>query len=85
MTLHVFYSDDAEEWYVASSPADANAAWIENCGDTPDEPMTVDSWILVDGNKAIKINLDDGRGAVTKTAAEWALESGRGPLCSRNW
>ena len=77
------YHDDSD-YVIAHSPEDASAIWAATVGESHDdneypwgEPLPMD--------RALSVDLDDGRGSRRQTVAEWIAECGRGFFCSENF
>ncbi len=84
--LRVFADPDEDEFYVAVDEADLKVAWEEMCGSGFDEAYGEWRWRKLDPNEPLTINMADDDAPpkrVTKTAAEWAAEQGRGFLAGR--
>ncbi len=83
--LVAFYNE-SDTW-IAHSAADAHAMYLDNIGaKTPaDSDVKPEDWIQLYLGKKMTINLDDGRGVIRKTVAEWIASEGRGFLCSDDY
>lgn len=82
--MRVYKIDDGERhWVVAASTEDALAVM----GETYDDPIEDVEIVVEPGDKLLSINDDDGPvdSKTTKPCAQWALENGRGLLCSTCW
>ena len=88
-TLHCY--TDGTDTVVALSPEDALLAWAEHIGDIEYRDEGDASFGQLPDDKPLSIicdedgNPDDEGEAITKTAAEWARDQGRGFLCSTEY
>lgn len=88
--LHVYRSQC--DWWVAQTIDDAWAQMEKHYGETRAEIQTYDELTLLADDETIRVLCEkdaagvmrpsDGGEYVTKTAAEWAKQEGRGMLCS---
>jgi len=81
--LYVFVND-ATDWVIASSLADADAVSVEQSG-SPIEPGCELDWKRLPHDRVLVLHMDDGRGRVEQTCAEWIAEQGRSFLGSTNY
>ena len=81
--LHV-YANDVTDWVIASSPADADAVSVEHTG-APIEPGYELDWKRLPLDRVLNLHMDDGRGSVEQTCAEWIAEQGRSFLGSTEY
>lgn len=80
------YRNDVIDWVIASSPADCNEAYAEHTG----EPVSAIydgeyDWRALPLDRTLNMHMDDGRGSVEQTCAEWIAEQGRGFLGSTEY
>lgn len=88
MTLHVF-TDDADT-VIATDIIDASIVWSEQMGGEPEDHEV--EWDQIPPDQEITIWCDSdgepgdpgecGTEQLTKTAAQWAIDRGRGFLCT---
>ncbi len=82
--LHVFFDD--YEWWVGVSAEDARGQQIATCfGGKEDEALPVEEWEQVADDKLLTMHMEDPERTAEKSAAEWAIENGRGFLGSTDW
>jgi hypothetical protein len=83
------YVNDLPEWWVAKDKQHLKEVMFGSGMDalTCDDEFDPDYWDEVPADQPLKIyeDVDDPATAVTKTAAEWAAESGPGFLCSKDY
>lgn len=70
---------DGTETYVATSIAEARRLQFENIGENPEDES---AWREQTEPDPMTIALDDGRGDVTQSIANWIKENGPGFLSS---
>ena len=75
------WTHDGDDFVIAASPEDADAAMVEHGGSVVD-PI---EWQQLPDDRQFIVDLDDGNGAVKKTCAAWARERGRGYFCTANY
>ncbi len=80
------WRNDVIEWVIASSPAECNVICAEQMGETlayVEEAEHV--WVPLTHDHVLNMHMDDGRGSVEQTCAEWIAEQGRGFLGSTEY
>lgn len=78
--LHM-WTHDGDDFVIAASPKDADAAMAEYGGSVVD-PI---EWRQLPDDQPLAADLDDGNGFVKKTCAAWVRERGRGYFCTANY
>lgn len=74
MTTLKVWANDVVDWVIAESPEDADSVCLEHIGYPPDDPY---EWTELSMDSVITLHMDDGRGTVEKTCADWIAEQGR--------
>lgn len=75
---------DGTETYVAPSAEDALRMQRE-LGFHEGKQEPIGAWSKEDSERALTIQTQEERGAVTQTVARWIAENGPGFLCSTDW
>lgn len=81
---HHFAWTDGYDIFIAPSIDDARRMQREHTGEDYNTCPLVE-WSRANPERSLTIRLDDGRGDVTQTIADWIRESGPGFLCSTEW
>lgn len=79
--LFCFYDDS--DYVIAHDAGDASEVWAVTVGESHDD--TDCPWgDALAADRALSVDLDDGRGPRRQTVSEWIAEVGRGFFCSEN-
>lgn len=80
------WANDVVDWVIAASPEDCNQVCSEHTGQLLAEVLESEYvWRALPLDRVIPLHMDDGRGTVEKTCAEWTAEQGRSFLGSTEY